>query len=62
MRNVRQHLACACGCNALGIPIAAGIFYPMSSLMPSPVFAGAALAQSLFSVVANALRLDRVTL
>ncbi len=62
MRNIRQNLAFAFGYNALGIPIAAGVFYPLSGLLLSPVFAGAAMAMSSISVVTNALRLNRVKL
>jgi Cu+-exporting ATPase len=62
MRNIRQNLAFAFGYNALGIPIAAGVLYPVFGLLLSPVFAGAAMALSSVSVVTNALRLNRVKL
>ena len=62
MRNIRQNLAFAFGYNALGIPVAAGVLYPAFGLLLSPVFAGAAMAMSSVSVVANALRLNRVKL
>ena len=62
MRNIRQNLAFAFGYNALGIPIAAGVLYPVFGLLLSPVFAGAAMALSSVSVVSNALRLNRVRL
>jgi len=62
MRNIRQNLAFAFGYNALGVPIAAGVFYPLSGLLLSPMFAGAAMAMSSISVVTNALRLNRVKL
>jgi Cu+-exporting ATPase len=62
MRNIRQNLAFAFGYNALGIPIAAGVLYPLFGLLLSPVFAGAAMALSSVSVVTNALRLNRVKL
>ena len=62
MRNIRQNLMFAFGYNALGIPIAAGVLYPMFGLLLSPVFAGAAMALSSVSVVTNALRLIRVKL
>ncbi|MFL6580620.1 MAG: heavy metal translocating P-type ATPase [Burkholderiales bacterium] len=62
MRNIRQNLAFAFGYNALGIPIAAGVLYPVFGLLLSPVFAGAAMALSSVSVVMNALRLNRVRL
>ena len=57
MRNIRQKLAFAFSYNALGIPVAAGVLYPVFSLLLSPVFAGAAMALSSVSVVTNALRL-----
>ena len=59
MRNIRQNLAFAFGYNALGIPIAAGVLYPVFGLLLSPIFAGAAMALSSVSVVTNALRLRR---
>ena len=62
MRNIRQNLAFAFGYNALGIPVAAGVLYPVFGLLLSPVFAGAAMALSSVSVVTNALRLNRVKL
>jgi P-type Cu+ transporter len=61
MRNIRQNLLFAFGYNALGIPLAAGVLYPSFGLLLSPVFAGAAMALSSFSVVMNALRLRRFT-
>jgi Cu+-exporting ATPase len=62
MRNIRQNLAFAFGYNALGIPIAAGVLYPVFGLLLSPMFAGAAMALSSVSVVTNALRLNKVKL
>ena len=62
MRNIRQNLAFAFGYNALGIPVAAGVLYPFFGLLLSPVFAGAAMAMSSVSVVANTLRLNRTRL
>jgi Cu+-exporting ATPase len=59
MRNIRQNLAFAFGYNALGIPVAAGVLYPVFGLLLSPIFAGAAMALSSVSVVTNALRLRR---
>jgi Cu+-exporting ATPase len=62
MRNIRQNLFFAFGYNALGIPIAAGVFYPFFGLLLSPLIAGAAMSLSSVSVIANALRLQRVRL
>ena len=62
MRNIRENLVFAFGYNALGIPVAAGVLYPGFGLLLSPIFAGAAMALSSFSVVMNALRLRRVKL
>ena len=62
MRNIRQNLVFAFGYNALGIPIAAGVLYPVFGLLLSPIVAGAAMAASSLSVVTNALRLRRTSL
>ena len=62
MRNIKQNLVFAFGYNALGIPIAAGVLYPVFGLLLSPIIAGAAMALSSVSVVTNALRLNRVRL
>ena len=62
MRNIRQNLVFAFGYNALGIPIAAGVLYPVFGLLLSPIIAGAAMAASSVSVVSNALRLRRTSL
>jgi len=62
MRNIRQNLAFAFGYNALGIPVAAGVLYPVFGLLLSPIIAGAAMAASSVSVVTNALRLRRTRL
>jgi P-type Cu+ transporter len=62
MRNIRQNLLFAFGYNALGIPVAAGVLYPVTGLLLSPVFAGAAMALSSVSVVTNALRLRHTRL
>ncbi|MBF0307462.1 MAG: copper-translocating P-type ATPase, partial [Alphaproteobacteria bacterium] len=59
MRNIRQNLALAFVFNALGIPIAAGVLYPMFGWLLSPIVAAAAMAFSSVSVIANALRLRR---
>jgi Cu+-exporting ATPase len=62
MRNVRQNLAFAFGYNALGIPVAAGVLYPVLGILLSPMIASAAMSLSSVSVIANALRLRRVDL
>jgi Cu+-exporting ATPase len=60
MTNIRQNLFFAFVYNAAGIPIAAGVLYPVFGLLLSPVIAAAAMAASSVSVIANALRLNRV--
>ncbi len=62
MRNVRQNLAFAFLYNALGVPIAAGVLYPVCGLLLSPMIASAAMSLSSVSVIANALRLRTVPL
>ena len=57
MRNIRQNLLFAFIYNAAGVPIAAGILYPATGLLLSPMIAAAAMALSSVSVIANALRL-----
>lgn len=57
MRNIRQNLGFAFGYNALGVPVAAGILYPVLGLLLSPMIAAAAMSLSSVSVIANALRL-----
>ncbi|CCM79332.1 heavy metal translocating P-type ATPase [Rhizobium mesoamericanum] len=57
MRNIRQNLGFAFGYNALGVPLAAGVLYPISGLLLSPMIAAAAMSLSSVSVIANALRL-----
>jgi Cu+-exporting ATPase len=59
LRNIKQNLAFALGYNALGVPIAAGVLYPVFGLLLSPVIAAAAMSFSSVSVVGNALRLRR---
>ena len=62
MRNIRQNLFFAFVYNALGVPIAAGVLYPVFGLLLSPMIASAAMSFSSVSVIANALRLRRVEL
>jgi Cu2+-exporting ATPase len=57
MRNIRENLFFAFIYNFIGIPIAAGVLYPWFGILPSPIFASAAMALSSVSVIANALRL-----
>jgi Cu+-exporting ATPase len=60
MRNIRQNLFFAFVYNALGVPVAAGVLYPVFGILLSPIIAAAAMALSSVSVIGNALRL-RVT-
>jgi Cu+-exporting ATPase len=60
MRNIRQNLFFAFVYNAAGVPVAAGILYPVLGLFLSPMFAAAAMAASSVSVIANALRLRMI--
>jgi Cu+-exporting ATPase len=62
MRNIRQNLLFAFIYNIMGVPIAAGALYPLFGLMLSPAIAAAAMSLSSVSVVANALRLRRISL
>jgi P-type Cu+ transporter len=62
MRNIRQNLFFAFCYNAAGVPIAAGVLYPIFGILLSPVIAAAAMALSSVSVVGNALRLRRTAL
>ena len=62
MRNIRQNLFFAFIYNSLGVPVAAGVLYPVFGLLLSPVIAAAAMALSSVSVVGNALRLRGVAL
>ncbi|MBZ0269826.1 cation-transporting ATPase PacS, partial [bacterium] len=59
IRIIRMNLAWAFGYNVIAIPLAAGVFYPWTGWMLSPVIASAAMAMSSVSVVANSLRLRR---
>jgi Cu+-exporting ATPase len=62
MANIRQNLFFAFAYNALGIPIAAGVLYPVLGLLLGPMFASAAMSLSSVSVIGNALRLRRAPL
>jgi len=62
MTNIRQNLFFAFVYNAAGVPIAAGVLYPVSGVLLSPVIAAAAMALSSVSVIANAMRLRGVKL
>jgi len=62
VRNIRQNLWFAFGYNALGVPLAAGVLYPVFGLLLSPMIAALAMSLSSVSVVTNALRLKSVRL
>ena len=62
MRNIRQNLFLAFGYNTLGVPLAAGVLYPITGTLLSPMIAAAAMSFSSVSVIANALRLRRARL
>jgi Cu+-exporting ATPase len=62
MRNIKQNLFFAFVYNALGVPIAAGVLYPFTGLLLSPIIAAAAMSLSSVSVIGNALRLRTVRL
>ena len=62
MRNIRQNLFFAFIYNAAGIPVAAGVLYPVFGILLSPMLAAAAMSLSSVSVIANALRLKRLKL
>ena len=62
MRNIRENLFLAFVYNVLGIPIAAGVLYPLFGLLLSPIIAAAAMSLSSVSVIGNALRLRLVRL
>ncbi|MHA1527469.1 MAG: heavy metal translocating P-type ATPase [Alphaproteobacteria bacterium] len=62
MRNIRQNLFFAFVYNAAGVPLAAGILYPVFGLLLSPIFAAVAMSLSSVSVISNALRLRRLKL
>jgi len=62
MRNIRQNLFFAFAYNALGVPVAAGLLYPLFGILLSPVIASAAMSASSVCVIGNALRLRRAAL
>ena len=62
MRNIKQNLFFAFAYNAVGVPIAAGILYPITGTLLSPMIAAAAMSLSSVSVITNALRLRRLKL
>jgi len=59
MRNIKQNLFFAFVYNALGVPIAAGVLYPVFGILLSPMIAAAAMSFSSVSVITNALRLRK---
>lgn len=62
MRNIRQNLFLAFVYNSLGVPLAAGVLYPFTGMLLSPIAAALAMALSSASVIGNALRLRAVRL
>ncbi len=62
MRNIRQNLFFAFAYNTIGVPVAAGVLYPVAGLLISPIWASAAMTLSSLSVIGNALRLRRAPL
>jgi Cu+-exporting ATPase len=62
MRNIRQNLFFAFAYNVVGVPIAAGVLFPVFGLLLSPMIASAAMTFSSVSVILNALRLRNVKL
>ena len=60
MRNIRQNLFFAFAYNSIGVPIAAGVLYPLLGTLLSPMIASAAMSLSSVSVIGNALRLQRI--
>ena len=62
MKNIKQNLFFAFVYDSIGVPIAAGVLYPIFGLLLSPMIAAAAMSFSSVSVIGNALRLRRVNL
>ncbi|TIW84758.1 MAG: hypothetical protein E5V52_09475, partial [Mesorhizobium sp.] len=62
IRNIRQNLFFAFLYNVLGVPVAAGVLYPLTGTLLSPMIAAAAMSLSSVSVIANALRLTTLKL
>jgi Cu+-exporting ATPase len=62
MRNIRQNLFWAFAYNVLGVPLAAGVLYPFTGLLLSPMVASAAMSFSSVTVILNALRLRTIDL
>ena len=62
MKNIRQNLIFAFVYNSVGVPVAAGVLYPVFGILLSPMIAAAAMSLSSVSVIANALRLNRAKL
>jgi Cu+-exporting ATPase len=62
MRNIRQNLFLAFVYNAIGVPVAAGLLYPLFGVLVSPIWASVAMTLSSLSVISNALRLRDVEL
>ncbi|NQV50975.1 MAG: heavy metal translocating P-type ATPase [Candidatus Marinimicrobia bacterium] len=62
MRNIRQNLFWAFGYNSIGVPVAAGILFPVFGILLSPIIAAAAMSLSSVSVIANSLRLHSMKL